>query len=60
MMGVIEPTVLEDPVVRMEDIFRDLHPEGQQAASLDAADKEEVRPETAMVEEVIVDRGQEG
>lgn len=36
MMGAIEPTIVQDLSVTMEDIFGDLLPEGQQTTSLEA------------------------
>lgn len=59
-MGATEPTITEDPAIIMEDISRVLHLEGQQKASTEAIEGEKVRQETAMVKEVITDRGQEG
>lgn len=60
MMGAIEPTIVQDLSVTMEDIFGDLLPEGQQTTSLEATKWEEVKPETAIAEEAIADRVQEG
>lgn len=62
MMAVMEPTVLEGAVVKMEDIFRDLHQEGQQTnmASPEVANGEGVEPIATTIKEVTADRGQEG
>lgn len=61
MMGATKPTIAEDHVVSMEDVFGDPYPEGQQVnmASPEAAEVEMVEPKLTMIEEVIMDRGQE-
>lgn len=62
MLGAMEPVLMEDPAVTIEDFFRDLHPEGQQAsmASAATAQGEGVEPENTMVEpENVVYGGQE-
>lgn len=47
IMGAMEPTVAEDPMVKMERIFRDLQQVGQQVnmASPKAAKGEKSEPE---------------
>lgn len=41
MTGITEPTVTEDPMVMMKEIFEDLHAEGQTSmASPEAAEGE--------------------
>lgn len=59
-MGLTEPTVLEDLMVSMEDIFRDFHSEGQQVdiAFREAVNGERVQPEATVTEKVTADRGQ--
>lgn len=50
MMGATEPVVAENPVAIMEDIFDDLHQEGEQAsmASLSAVEGEGVKAEATV------------
>lgn len=51
---------MEDRVVVIKDIFRDLHPERRQnVASLEATEGERIKPKEIMTEEVVVDRGRE-
>lgn len=60
-MGAREPFISEDPVVLLEDIFRDLHQEGQQInmASPEVAEEERVELEATMAKEIAAYRGQE-
>lgn len=59
MMRVAEPFVSEDLEITTVEIFREIHPEGQQTSMVSsAAEREEVEPEITMANEVIEDRGQ--
>lgn len=59
-MGAGEPITSEDPSPTMEDIFRDLLPEGQQISTTSPEGTKSVDLEVTMAEEVSIDRGQEG
>lgn len=60
MMGKTEPTVVEDPVVTLEDIFGDLCPEGHTSMEFsEAVEGEGVEPEATIAKQVIVDKDQE-
>lgn len=61
MMGAREPTVMEETVVLMEDIFVGLHSVGQQVniGSQEVVEGERFVPELSVVEEIVIHRGQE-
>lgn len=59
-MGAMEPFVTEDPEITMEEIFGEIHPEGQQTGvASPTVGREEAEPKVIVAKEAIEDRSQE-